>query len=236
MAKKRYGGKTIVEIRLLASKVCGFESFDFSNKCAIGIAKILGYSGTASLHASSKFLVDLLINGEKDVVQKTHTCKQKAPPNINWEMLVVLNSEGIRGSDTYKLMAEFLESKGLVKHGTDKAFCISNYDRIKNLAKNAYGSKCEQKNLINGVDVSGDAFLSSYEWRTLRMVAIKKYGRTCACCGVECGKNGIVLNVDHIKPRRKYPELALNINNLQILCNTCNHGKGNWDETDWRQK
>ncbi len=43
------------------------------------------------------------------------------------------------------------------------------------------------------------------------------------------------MHVDHIKPRRKYPELALSRSNLQVLCNLCNHGKGNWDETDWRE-
>ncbi len=42
------------------------------------------------------------------------------------------------------------------------------------------------------------------------------------------------MNVDLIKPRSKFPELALTLDNLQILCAACNHGKGNWDQTDWR--
>lgn len=78
-----------------------------------------------------------------------------------------------------------------------------------------------------------DGFLSSYEWRKVRMVAIKKYGNSCQCCGAS-PKDGIVINVDHIKPRKTHPELALDVSNLQILCNVCNHGKGNWDDTDWR--
>lgn len=81
--------------------------------------------------------------------------------------------------------------------------------------------------------VSSDVFLSSYEWRKLRMEAIKKYGAKCQCCGATPG-DGIVINVDHIKPRKLFPNLALDINNLQVLCNVCNHGKGNWDQTDWR--
>ena len=88
---------------------------------------------------------------------------------------------------------------------------------------------------IGKVRVDNKDFLSSYAWRKLRMEALKKYGTRCQCCG-NSPKNGIVLNVDHIKPRRKYPELALDINNLQILCEECNHGKGNWDQTDWRVK
>ena len=46
---------------------------------------------------------------------------------------------------------------------------------------------------------------------------------------------GAVMNVDHIKPRRIYPDLALSLENLQVLCHECNHGKGNWDMTDWRE-
>lgn len=86
---------------------------------------------------------------------------------------------------------------------------------------------------IAGVDVSSNEFLSTYEWRKLRMQAFKKYGSKCMCCGATPA-TGAVINVDHIKPRRLFPSLALDINNLQILCHECNHGKGNWDQTDWR--
>lgn len=83
------------------------------------------------------------------------------------------------------------------------------------------------------VNPKTDAFLESFQWRQLRMVAIKKYGTRCMCCGATPA-DGITINVDHVKPRRDYPELALDIDNLQILCHPCNHGKGNWDRTDWR--
>jgi 5-methylcytosine-specific restriction endonuclease McrA len=81
--------------------------------------------------------------------------------------------------------------------------------------------------------VTSDEFLKSYEWRKLRMVALKKHGARCQCCGATTA-NGVMMNVDHIKPRKTHPHLALNLDNLQILCEVCNHGKGNWDTTDWR--
>lgn len=76
-------------------------------------------------------------------------------------------------------------------------------------------------------------FLETYEWRALRMKAIMHHGARCQCCGVT-PDHGAVINVDHIRPRRTHPWLALVFENLQILCHTCNHGKGNWDSTDWR--
>lgn len=84
------------------------------------------------------------------------------------------------------------------------------------------------------VDANSPDFLSSYSWRALRMHALKTYGAVCMCCG-DNPKNGAVMNVDHIKPRKTHPELALRLDNLQILCHACNHGKGNWDDTDWRE-
>lgn len=39
-----------------------------------------------------------------------------------------------------------------------------------------------------------------------------------------------------MKPRSKYPELALDPDNLQVLCKACNLGKLAWDETDFRPK
>ncbi len=84
-------------------------------------------------------------------------------------------------------------------------------------------------------DVMSVEFLSTYEWRRLRMVVLTKRGAKCECCG-QTPLDGVVMHVDHIKPRRLFPELALDENNLQILCEICNHGKGNWDQTDWRRK
>ena len=81
--------------------------------------------------------------------------------------------------------------------------------------------------------MASDEFLKTYEWRKLRQVVIEKYGNKCMCCGA-VPTNGVYLCVDHIMPRKKYPELALSVTNLQILCNACNHGKGNWSTKDWR--
>ena len=78
-----------------------------------------------------------------------------------------------------------------------------------------------------------DAFLASYEWRRVRMIVLKRDNARCACCGATPA-DGRVMNVDHIKPRKYHPQLALDLNNLQVLCDECNHGKGNWDQTDWR--
>jgi 5-methylcytosine-specific restriction endonuclease McrA len=85
----------------------------------------------------------------------------------------------------------------------------------------------------NRIDPRSDAFLSSFEWRAVRMMALELYGPICQCCGAS-PKTGAVINVDHVKPRKLYPELALEVGNLQILCHECNHGKGNWSQTDWR--
>ena len=84
-----------------------------------------------------------------------------------------------------------------------------------------------------GVDPRSDEFLLSYEWRAVRMKVLAKFGARCQCCGAT-PKDGVRMHVDHIKPRKFFPELALEITNLQVLCEVCNHGKGNWDETDWR--
>src|SRR5687768_6021724 len=85
----------------------------------------------------------------------------------------------------------------------------------------------------SSLDPVSDEFLLGYEWRRLRMVVLKKRGARCECCGFTA-KDGVKIHVDHIKPRRLFPQLALVEDNLQVLCEVCNHGKGNWDQTDWR--
>lgn len=88
---------------------------------------------------------------------------------------------------------------------------------------------------IAGAAPHTDDFLRSYTWRRLRMEVIKERGAKCECCGATPTDGQTVINVDHIKPRKRFPTLALDKTNLQVLCETCNHGKGNWDETDWRE-
>jgi hypothetical protein len=85
------------------------------------------------------------------------------------------------------------------------------------------------------IDPNSDEFLQSYQWRTLRFDVIAKYGNACQCCGATPNaKQGITINVDHIYPRRTHPHLALDMSNLQILCNVCNHGKSNRHAIDFR--
>ena len=78
----------------------------------------------------------------------------------------------------------------------------------------------------------GKAFYQTREWRQVRYKVLTKYGKKCQCCGETEG----YIHVDHIKPRSLFPELELDQNNLQVLCEACNIGKSNQDITDWRQQ
>lgn len=88
---------------------------------------------------------------------------------------------------------------------------------------------------VNDIDVTSKEFLNTWEWKTLRYEVLLEQGSKCQCCNAT-KSSGAIMCVDHIKPRRTHPELALDKNNLQVLCNDCNMGKGNWDDTDHRSK
>lgn len=78
-------------------------------------------------------------------------------------------------------------------------------------------------------------FYRSREWREVRYDALLLHGGACQCCGAtHCG-GGPKLHVDHIVPRSVAPDLALDVDNLQVLCEDCNLGKGARDATDWRE-
>lgn len=85
-----------------------------------------------------------------------------------------------------------------------------------------------------------DEFYRSWDWRTVRMAALIKHGQRCQCCGAtpdatDMTGKPVRLCVDHIKPLSKFWHLRLDPSNLQILCDECNQGKGNWDQTDFRK-
>jgi 5-methylcytosine-specific restriction endonuclease McrA len=151
-------------------------------------------------------------------------------------------ADGSAGLMGYGLLLAFVKAHPM---GADSAFLLASRTPKKSMraaylsmVPTGYGRVLPERHVqhapVPTCDPVSDEFLKSYEWRRLRMVVLKKYGRRCQCCGAS-GSDGVtVIHVDHIKPRRQFPELALDVTNLQVLCEACNHGKGNWDETDWR--
>ena len=147
-----------------------------------------------------------------------------------------------KGVSVYDLVCEALAKDGRIKPDgmTSRQWVIKNGLFIEEVAKKSPSKKKRSSTKKTAVQqsateefVASKAFLESYAWRKLRMEALKLHGTRCQCCGAS-PRDGAVMHVDHIKPRRKFPELALEISNCQVLCHECNHGKGNWDTTDWR--
>ncbi len=84
----------------------------------------------------------------------------------------------------------------------------------------------------NQAGSSFNEFYQSWEWKRLRYDFLLVQGRRCMCCGNHADNTRIV--VDHIKPIRHHWGLRLDRNNLQVLCDDCNMGKGSRHENDFR--
>lgn len=142
-----------------------------------------------------------------------------------------------RGAEGRRIMldtvdvAKFCDTFGIERHD------VVTFDQIqRNAAK--YGQRLPEPS--RPTVVAKDEFYASWEWRTLRMEVLKEQGATCNCCGASKGDRDMAgkpvkIVVDHIKPLSKHWHLRLEKSNLQVLCDECNMGKGNWDETDFRQ-
>lgn len=78
-------------------------------------------------------------------------------------------------------------------------------------------------------------FYDSWEWDRLSYKTRKAAGWKCMACNAT-RKEGAKIVCDHIKPIRRYWHLRWDRDNLQVLCNRCNRGKGSWDETDFRAR
>ncbi|ACL63206.1 HNH endonuclease [Methylobacterium nodulans] len=105
--------------------------------------------------------------------------------------------------------------------------------RLKNLLARATKEAGHLGDEVPPARMKRQGFYWSDEWRAVRYQALKLHGGACQCCGAR-GTKRAPLHVDHIKPRSRYPHLALEISNLQVLCEDCNLGKGASDDTDWR--
>lgn len=81
-----------------------------------------------------------------------------------------------------------------------------------------------------------DPFFASREWQALRYRVLRDNDGKCQCCGATAKSSGKPLHIDHIEPRSKRPDLALDYSNLQVLCADCNLGKSNTDSIRWKDK
>jgi hypothetical protein len=66
-----------------------------------------------------------------------------------------------------------------------------------------------------------ERFMRSEEWREVRAFVLERDGQVCSKCATTER-----IQVDHILPRSKHPELALIPSNLRPLCWPCNKAKG----------
>jgi len=78
-----------------------------------------------------------------------------------------------------------------------------------------------------------DTFYRSSKWRSVRSLIIEAYGNTCMKCK-HPNLVGHELHCDHILPRSLFPEYELDLDNMQILCLSCNSSKSNRSVTDYR--
>lgn len=83
------------------------------------------------------------------------------------------------------------------------------------------------------LSIQSKAFTRTPAWARLRYDFLRDQEGRCHCCG-RGPADGARINVDHVLPRKTHPQYAMCYANLQVLCSTCNQGKGNRDRTDWR--
>ena len=117
-----------------------------------------------------------------------------------------------------------------VQYVTGKVRTKIERSRIQN-ASSQRRAQYESERAANGGD---KAFFDSQKWRRLRYQVLLEADGKCCLCGRSAREHAIALEVDHIKPRSRFPNLALVKSNLQALCFDCNRGKMNHDTRDWR--
>lgn len=80
-------------------------------------------------------------------------------------------------------------------------------------------------------------FYTSDDWRMMRAYILERDNYECQWCrrdGKVTSKADSVLEVDHIKELKDYPELALDETNLRTLCKDC-HNKRH-ERFNYREK
>jgi len=92
-----------------------------------------------------------------------------------------------------------------------------------------YGRNCVCSHEV-ALTVDWDMNATRNAWKNLRLGVLEIYGPLC----MKCGASNRRIDVDHIKPKSLFPELALTFENMQVLCEICNQEKGVKSQIDYR--
>ena len=213
--------------------------------------KILQKAGIAVKDTSdwriTCFELNIFFENVKDAMEKIRAFTLDAQGGANVKN-IILNKEAVRIKPQTELKAERQLALALGNKSSKKLDrSINNVITAENTKVYKLPTKTVPKPVVETRLVlvtqaqrdyyASEAFLKSWEWKHKRIEILAKYKPQCMCCGkAPDPETKTFLCVDHIKPRRKYPELSLDENNLQILCNQCNWDKGNLDgDLDFRR-
>lgn len=148
------------------------------------------------------------------LVCRRRNLKMPRTRDTKWQMLETFAKKLWQADDTITQAKKAAPYRNIERRGRRPIMTLSPHPNAKGKA-------------------DADIFYRSREWRELRYEAFKRYGRHCCVCG-RGREHGVVLHVDHKIPRSKRPDLALDISNVQIMCEDDNIGKGNRDSIDWQ--
>lgn len=146
----------------------------------------------------------------------------------------VLAACGVVYEDRIKKMpARILKKHGVIReHGDLVSLTVGALDYAQ---RSKIRELCERKLQVflqqRGLDAWASRMIETDPVPpALRYQALMRSGGRCALCGAT--KDETTLHVDHIFPRSKGGKNTLD--NLQVLCASCNEAKGNRDATDLR--
>lgn len=115
-------------------------------------------------------------------------------------------------------------SCGKLVPATERCSCKKEGDRARNRRKDERNPE-EKK------------FFNSTRWKKLRKIIISRDGGHCQRCLIKYSRiESRNLEIHHIKPRSKYPELRFEESNLITLCKSCNTHIGTREELDFDWK
>ncbi len=145
--------------------------------------------------------------------------------------VLISNKIKIKNKNKRELVYEFAKLSKDVVYG-DYIEWIVNQFRANNLTFESIKPNKQYIDLGRHEKKVYTNFYKSKAWISLRRKVLYKHGRYCMKCGEREGE----FHIDHIKPRSKFIELELCIDNLQVLCKSCNLDKSNKNEIDYRHK